>query len=564
MPTAARPRVVAGLRLLAPVGQGAEGEVWEARDARGRRRAMKLIRPGALVEPAEVQRRGAWLVEVDHPALVRVWRTGILRGGGLDGWGFVEMSFVDGRSTHGSPAMPGVLERLEPLAEGVDLLHAGAWSQGVPLVHRDIKPANLIDSVDGGLVLVDHSTLRAADLDTVTRIGTPVFAAPEVITGRMGPPADVYSFSATAVALLSGARGERLADLLADPERLDVPEGLRAGLRERASDRPWCCRAVLEVPGFVVAAPAGQEGMEGSGQAPDPGPVEPATQILEPGEDWPLPGDDLPEPGDDLPEPGEDWPLPGQDLPLPREGQADRTAAVDPGAGAGTPPPAAPRRLTPWVLLLVVVALAPALAAEFALPSWPDATLVLLAAGVAHLAGHALLGGHPLAALLAPPLAWASVLAERATVPGRRRDWALPLLLGAMLVVSAGVVLSARVLAGAVRVDAVARLLSDVPGAAVTPRTALAATGVALALVVVCTYAARRGGFALRLALVPVWAAGAALLVAGGMLLLPLALLTRRAGALSRLLRRTVAGALAVARPDRPRRVAPSDLDDPE
>ncbi|MBW3535376.1 MAG: hypothetical protein KY453_09205, partial [Gemmatimonadetes bacterium] len=59
--------------------------------------------------------------------------------------------------------------------------------------------------------------LRDADVTQVTRIGTPVFAAPEAFTGRAGPAADVYSFAVTVVALVTGARGAELVELLAEP-----------------------------------------------------------------------------------------------------------------------------------------------------------------------------------------------------------------------------------------------------------------------------------------------------------------------------------------------------------
>ncbi|MDP8971462.1 MAG: phosphotransferase, partial [Actinomycetota bacterium] len=209
-----RPSVVAGLRLVRPVGRGGEGEVWEVRDQRGRRRALKLIRPDVLADDAEA--RGRLLLRIDHPALVRVHRGGRLTAGPLAGWGFVEMDYVDGASLQNAPADSQVLDRLQPLAEALDLLHAGAWSAGLPLVHRDVKPANLIRTPDGRLVLVDPSTLRGVDATQLTRIGTPLFSAPEILTGRIGPAADVYSFAVTVLALSSGARGGRLADLVAE------------------------------------------------------------------------------------------------------------------------------------------------------------------------------------------------------------------------------------------------------------------------------------------------------------------------------------------------------------
>ena len=132
------------------------------------------------------------------------------------------------------------------------MLHAGTWTEGLPLVHRDVKPANLVEDRTGDIVLVDPSTLRGLDATHLTRVGTPVFSAPEVMTGRFGPPADVYSFAATVVALLTGARGERLAAFLDEAHLLDLPEGVAFALSPVPGDRPESCRAVLEA-GTVLA-----------------------------------------------------------------------------------------------------------------------------------------------------------------------------------------------------------------------------------------------------------------------------------------------------------------------
>ncbi len=252
-----RPHVVEGLRLVALVGRGGEGEVWEARDRRGRRRALKLVRPDCLAPPREAVVRGRLLVRIDHPALVRVHRSGLLSGwsddpgaGGeaereLEGWGFVEMDFIDGPSLATAAADPDVLERLAPLAEALDLLHAGHWSDGVPMVHRDVKPANIVEDTDGRLILVDPSTLRGVDDGQLTRIGTPLFCAPEVMLGDVTPAADVYSFAATIVALATGRRGSALAEILRDPGEFDLPPGVRQALSSHPSQRPLSCRAVL-------------------------------------------------------------------------------------------------------------------------------------------------------------------------------------------------------------------------------------------------------------------------------------------------------------------------------
>lgn len=241
--------VVAGRRLVAPLGRGGEGEVWEAERPDGTPCALKVIRPEVLAGSDDVRRRGRWLVRIDHPALVRVTRGGRFTAGDLAGWGFVEMDLVTGDSLATVGPRPDALEALAGVAEALDLLHAGAWSDGVPLVHRDVKPGNLIATHDG-LVLVDPSTMRGLDTTDLTRVGTPAYLAPEVLTGRFGPLADVHSLAATGIALLTGLRAHALTELLTaireDPAGHDLPGGLLAGVAADPARRPGTCAAVVD------------------------------------------------------------------------------------------------------------------------------------------------------------------------------------------------------------------------------------------------------------------------------------------------------------------------------
>jgi eukaryotic-like serine/threonine-protein kinase len=379
-PAAARPRVVAGLRLVRLVGSGGEGEVWEARDERGRRRALKLIRPDALAEDAEDRSRH--LLAIDHPALVRVYGGGRFDDGLLAGWGHLEMDFIDGPSLHDAPPDPAVLDRLWPLAEALDLLHIGAWTDGLPLVHRDVKPANLVEGYDGELVLVDPSTLRGIDATQLTRVGTPVFSAPEVMTGRFGPPADVYSFAVTVVALLTGERGERLARLLDEAHLLDLPDGVAYALSPAPGDRPASCRAVLE---------AGEELADG-------------PTIL------------LPPPDDLLPDDGPDHP----DTPKLSRRPA-RTAPVQ------------RRHLGAWTLLLVALLGGPTVAVLLDVVHGNELLALAGAAFAVHLVAHAVARRSVAAAVVAPPIAWALLLGRRVRGGAKRKAWGAAVFTAAMI-----------------------------------------------------------------------------------------------------------------------------------
>lgn len=502
-PSQARPRVVAGLRLLEQVGQGGEGEVWEARDRKGRRRALKLIRPDSLVSPDEVERRGRWLLGIEHPALVAVHRCGVLRGAGLDGWGFVEMDFIEGPSLDEAAADPGILDRLEPLAEALDLLHAGRWSAGVPLVHRDVKPANLLEDADGDLVLVDHSTLRDVDDTTRTRIGTPLFAAPEVVTGRAGPLADVYAFAATAVALLTGARRGDLAALLLDPWTLDVPAGLRAALADDPADRPVSCRAALDpslplVVGHEVGwSTAELDDVEDEAwDRLEPGPRPEALREDDRAEErW------LPDATDVMLEPWHDW--------------------------AG--PPAARSSAWGWFVILAGILVAPGVVALVGPGPRAVAMELALGLGVVHLACHLLARRSVMLALLLPPVAWAFLLADRGARHGNPRAWLRAAVLTPIVVAA---VPAAALVGAPERID----------GVVAAALAAVALAGVA------ATLAAGGDGAWGRLLLLPLWLPGAAALVAGSLLLVPLGLVVDRAGDLLRLVAATVRGAAAMVR----------------
>lgn len=237
--------VVLGLQLRHLLGSGGEGEVWAADGPDGVARALKLIRPDVLTDPPTFARRAHDLVRIDDPALVRVHRAALVRSGQWAGWGAMEMDLVDGRSLAQDTLGAATYVDTRPLAGALDRLHDGTWSDGVPLVHRDVKPANLIRGVDGDIVLVDPSGLRGVGGD-MTFVGTPVFVAPEVLAGRVGPAADVYSFAATLVALHSGARGERLGALLATPDALDVPVAVARALSANPDDRPEHCADLVD------------------------------------------------------------------------------------------------------------------------------------------------------------------------------------------------------------------------------------------------------------------------------------------------------------------------------
>ncbi|HEX6254795.1 MAG TPA: hypothetical protein VFZ70_03195 [Euzebyales bacterium] len=250
-PAARRLPTVLGMQLRHRVGVGGEGEVWAATAPDTSLRAVKLIRPDVVAEPVAFTRRAQALARIDDAALVRVLNARVLGTGEWAGWGAMVMEFIDGEPLDDAHLGAAAFADLEPLALALDRLHDGEWSDGDALVHRDVKPSNLIRAGDGRIVLVDPSTLRTVGGD-MTYVGTPLFVAPEVLTGRFGPPADVYSFAATLLALHSGARGDALAAMLVQPDALDVPEPMVDALSSDPGDRPLRCTDLVDSTRTIV------------------------------------------------------------------------------------------------------------------------------------------------------------------------------------------------------------------------------------------------------------------------------------------------------------------------
>jgi hypothetical protein len=136
----------------------------------------------------------------------------------------------------GEPGLPEdeVLGWAREACEALDYIHAQQ------IVHRDVKPSNLILSGDG-IVLVDFGIAREiAPEDAQTRIGTPMYVAPEVAAGhRASPRSDVYGLAATVLALLTGR----------PPDPAAAPAYLRDALALDPVGRPPTAAAFAEALG---------------------------------------------------------------------------------------------------------------------------------------------------------------------------------------------------------------------------------------------------------------------------------------------------------------------------
>ncbi len=95
------------------------------------------------------------------------------------------------------------------ILDALNYLH----NQSPPVIYRDLKPPNImIRHSDRRAMLIDFGIARTLDTEgqnTMTIVGTPVFAPEELIAGKPEPRTDLYSLGATMHCLLSGTVPQR-------------------------------------------------------------------------------------------------------------------------------------------------------------------------------------------------------------------------------------------------------------------------------------------------------------------------------------------------------------------
>jgi serine/threonine protein kinase len=268
LPTPAMTLILGPFELIAPTGQGAMAEVWQATH-RGQAvpAAVKIV----TAPIGQHHKFRAWfahelraVARLDHPGVVRLYDHGEIgaevaaaSGDRLPrGAPYLVMEWIDGgplSAKAGRLGWPALRQVLLGLLDALGHAHA----RGV--IHRDLKPDNVL-LAERGPVLTDfgvaYTAERVADERSEAFAGTPNYMAPEQVTGdlrALGPWTDLYALGCLAFTLVRGrppfdggaATEVARAQLLAPVPRLDpglpVPDGFEAWLarmlHKRTGDR---------------------------------------------------------------------------------------------------------------------------------------------------------------------------------------------------------------------------------------------------------------------------------------------------------------------------------------
>ena len=259
-------------QVIAKIGEGGMGEVWQARDTKlDRDVALKVLPEAFTADPdrlARFEREAKVLASLNHPNIGSIY--GLEEAEGIRA---LVLELVEGptladRIKQGPIPLDEALPIAKQIAEALEAAH----ERGV--IHRDLKPANVKVKDDGTVKVLDFGlakafqpeasdpnmsmsptiSLTAAATQMGMVIGTAAYMAPEQAKGKVvDKRADVWAFGAVLYEMLTGKKtfaGDDVTDTIAAVVRAepdwsalpaDVParigQVLRACLQKNLTDR---------------------------------------------------------------------------------------------------------------------------------------------------------------------------------------------------------------------------------------------------------------------------------------------------------------------------------------
>ena len=284
-PLADTGRVIAGrYRLQAPIGRGAMGVVWRARDQLlDRDVAVKEVQIAETLTDAEranayqrTLREAKTAARLNHPAVVTVYD--VCED---EGRPWIVMQLVSAQSLDQVLAASGPLSPRRAAEMARQLLSALSVAHAAGVMHRDVKPSNVLLGSDDRAVLTDFGIATFQGDPKLTQtgmvMGSPGFTAPERIRGEDASPAsDLWSLGATLFAAVEGhgpfeQRGGAITTMSAIINE-EAPVAPTAGalgpviaalLRREPADRPDASAAARMITDVLPQLPRPAAGRSG-------------------------------------------------------------------------------------------------------------------------------------------------------------------------------------------------------------------------------------------------------------------------------------------------------------
>jgi serine/threonine protein kinase/formylglycine-generating enzyme required for sulfatase activity len=291
---AQEPRVIAGFRLIKPLGQGGMATVYLASQiSLAREVALKLISPQIAANPEAAERflrEARVAAAVNHPNVIS-----IIDVGQADGQLFMALELVTGGdAAQLAVRFGGVLPEVRALELLIDCTKGLQALFEARLLHRDLKPANIFITKDGIAKLGDLGLARSEDGDdrmttTGHLVGTPAFMSPEQASGEgvIDIRSDIYALGATLFALVTGRQpfignspiavaAKALTEATPDPrtlnptlsaltatlimramskapkDRFQTPEDMHEALRQALAKAPYTGASTMKLTGKIA------------------------------------------------------------------------------------------------------------------------------------------------------------------------------------------------------------------------------------------------------------------------------------------------------------------------
>ncbi|MBS2036762.1 serine/threonine protein kinase [bacterium] len=201
---------VGNFEILGPIGRGAMGNVYRARDKHLHRSvALKVLNSQLFNDPEFMERflrEARAIAQLEHPNVVRLYEFGL-----HEGVHFMAMELLPGGSLGDQLSAGKVFVESEALmlamgaAAGLGAAHAAG------IIHRDVKPDNLMLTDKNLIKIVDLGIARRdQDESSLTQtgsyVGTPDYVSPEQIQGvkDINGQADIYSLGITLYHMVTG------------------------------------------------------------------------------------------------------------------------------------------------------------------------------------------------------------------------------------------------------------------------------------------------------------------------------------------------------------------------
>ncbi|MFO1054723.1 MAG: protein kinase [Planctomycetota bacterium] len=238
--------------LLAPLGAGAMGEVWRAKDTRLDREVAIKVLPDQFASDAErlyrFEREAKALAALNHANVAQIFGVDHVAGAHFLVLELVPGESLEERLQRGPLRIAEAIDVCRQIADGLEAAHEAG------VIHRDLKPANVCLTPDGKVKVLDFGLAKPArealsdkTTDSVLTteagrlLGTPTYMAPEQARGRpIDKRVDIWAFGCVLYECLTAKRafaGETLTDVFAavldrEPDLAKLPAATPPRVRE--------------------------------------------------------------------------------------------------------------------------------------------------------------------------------------------------------------------------------------------------------------------------------------------------------------------------------------------